>query len=193
MADAVLIAAQAGRALAEAARRAGLRPYVADLFGDADTLAAAEAYRPLPGRFGTPPAADATVAALDHLAVAAGRPIGLILGSGFEDAPDLIGRLAARHRLIGASAETVSTLKAPLAFARPFDPIEVLALAEGNQQLAQHMCRLRGCFGGALSARFGAGAWGSLLEIDSHADGELLLRSWVEEHTATRVADVECT
>lgn len=117
MADAVLIAAQAGRALAEAARRAGLRPYVADLFGDADTLAAAEAYRPLPGRFGTAPAVDATVAALDHLAGDAGRPIGLILGSGFEDAPDLIGRLAARHRLIGASAETVSTLKAPLAFA----------------------------------------------------------------------------
>ena len=57
------------------------------------------------------------MAALDHLAGAAGRPIGLILGSGFEDAPDLIGRLAARHRLIGASAETVSTLKAPLAFA----------------------------------------------------------------------------
>ncbi|MFC6049036.1 tetrahydromethanopterin C1 transfer protein, partial [Methylobacterium hispanicum] len=39
MTDAILIAAQSGRALAEAARRAGLRPLVADLFGDADTLA----------------------------------------------------------------------------------------------------------------------------------------------------------
>jgi len=117
MADAVLIAAQAGRSLAEAARRAGLRPYVADLFGDADTLAVAEAYRPLPGRFGTAPAAAATLAALDDLAKTAGRPVGLVLGSGFEDAPDLIGRLAARHRLIGASAGTVAALKDPLAFA----------------------------------------------------------------------------
>ncbi|WCS25799.1 ATP-grasp domain-containing protein [Methylobacterium sp. NMS14P] len=117
MADAVLIAAQAGRALAEAARRAGLRPYVADLFGDSDTRVLAEAYRPLPGRFGTAPAADATLAALDDLAARAGSPVGLILGSGFEDAPDLIARLAARHRLIGASAGTVAALKDPLAFA----------------------------------------------------------------------------
>ncbi|ACB22540.1 ATP-grasp domain-containing protein [Methylobacterium radiotolerans] len=117
MADAVLIAAQAGRALAEAARRAGLRPYVADLFGDSDTRALAEAYRQLPGRFGTAPAADATLAALDDLAARAGNPVGLILGSGFEDAPDLIARLAARHRLIGASAGTVAALKDPVAFA----------------------------------------------------------------------------
>jgi predicted ATP-grasp superfamily ATP-dependent carboligase len=117
MADAVLIAAQAGRALAEAARRAGLRPYVADLFGDSDTRVLAEAYRQLPGRFGTAPAADATLAALDDLAARAGSPVDLILGSGFEDAPDLIARLAARHRLIGASAGTVAALKDPVAFA----------------------------------------------------------------------------
>ncbi|MDB5557347.1 MAG: hypothetical protein JWQ36_281, partial [Enterovirga sp.] len=41
MADAILILAQSGRALAAAARRAGLRPYVADLFGDEDTRALA--------------------------------------------------------------------------------------------------------------------------------------------------------
>ena len=43
MSEAILIAAQSGRALAEAARRAGLRPFVADLFGDSDTLALSEA------------------------------------------------------------------------------------------------------------------------------------------------------
>lgn len=117
MADAILIAAQAGRALAEAARRAGLRPYVADLFGDSDTLAAAEAYQPLPGRFGAAAASGATLAALDRLAAVAGPAVGLVLGSGFEDAPNLIGHLAARHRLIGASSETVAALKDPLAFA----------------------------------------------------------------------------
>jgi predicted ATP-grasp superfamily ATP-dependent carboligase len=117
MADAILIAAQAGRALAEAARRAGLRPYVADLFGDADTLAAAEAYRPLPGRFGTAPLAVETLAALDDLAAAAGGSVGLVLGSGFEDAPGLIAELAHRHRLLGASADTIARLKDPAAFA----------------------------------------------------------------------------
>ena len=117
MADAVLIAAQAGRALAEAARRAGFRPFVADLFGDADTLALSEAYRSLPNQFGTSLTADATLAALDDLAAVAGDPIGLVLGSGFEDAPDLIGRLSARHRLIGATADAVAALKDFRAFA----------------------------------------------------------------------------
>ncbi|WP_267357531.1 MULTISPECIES: ATP-grasp domain-containing protein [unclassified Methylobacterium] len=116
MADAILIAAQAGRALAEAARRAGLRPYVADLFGDCDTLAAAEAYRPLPGRFGTTPSAAETLVALDDLAAAAGGSIGLVLGSGFEDAPGLVAELAHRHRLLGASADTIARLKDPSAF-----------------------------------------------------------------------------
>ena len=37
MSDPVLIAAVSGRALAAAARRAGFRPCVLDLFGDADT------------------------------------------------------------------------------------------------------------------------------------------------------------
>ncbi|MCJ2053261.1 ATP-grasp domain-containing protein [Methylobacterium sp. J-070] len=118
MADGVLIAAQAGRALAEAARRAGLRPYVADLFGDSDTLALAEAHEMLPGRLGAAPDGDATLAALDRLAAMAGPSVGLILGSGFEDAPGLVARLAGRHRLIGASADTLAALKDPQAFAR---------------------------------------------------------------------------
>ncbi|WP_267425792.1 ATP-grasp domain-containing protein [Methylobacterium sp. GC_Met_2] len=117
MAGAILIAAQAGRALAEAARRAGLRPYVADLFGDSDTLAFAEAYRPLPGRFGMAPSAAETLVALDDLAAAAGGSMGLILGSGFEDAPGLVAEFARRHRLLGASAETIARLKDPAAFA----------------------------------------------------------------------------
>ena len=117
MAEAVLIAAQSGRALAEAARRAGMRPFVAVLFGDSDTLALSEAYRPLPGRFGSPMAFDATLAAIDALADTAGSVVGLVLGSGFEDAPDLMARIAERHRLIGAAAPAVAALKDPFALA----------------------------------------------------------------------------
>ncbi|MCJ2124798.1 ATP-grasp domain-containing protein [Methylobacterium sp. J-077] len=116
MAEAILIAAQAGRALAEAARRAGLRPFVADLFGDSDTLALSEAYRPLPGRFGSPIAVDATLAAIDALADAAGSPVGVVLGSGFEDAPGLVARIAEKHRLIGADTDAIAALKDPFAF-----------------------------------------------------------------------------
>ncbi|MGU3402254.1 ATP-grasp domain-containing protein [Methylobacterium brachiatum] len=117
MSEAILIAAQAGRALAEAARRAGLRPFVADLFGDSDTLALSEAYRPLPGRFGSRIAADATLAAIDDLAACAGSRLGIVLGSGFEDAPELVARIAGRHRLIGADADAVAALKDPLGLA----------------------------------------------------------------------------
>lgn len=118
MGDAVLIAAQSGRALAQGARRAGLVPYVADLFGDADTLELAQAYRPLAGRFGTGRLGEGVLGRLDELAaLAGGRAVGVILGSGFEAAPDLIARIARRHRLIGAGAETVAALKDPFGFA----------------------------------------------------------------------------
>lgn len=117
MGEAVLIAAQSGRALAQAARRAGLRPYVADLFGDADTLALAETCRVMPGRFGRGMVPEAALDALDGLAAEAGDSLGVVLGSGFEDDPALIADIARRHRLIGASAETVAVLKDPFAFA----------------------------------------------------------------------------
>ena len=117
--DAVLIAAQSGRALAEAARRAGFRPFVADLFGDEDMLEAAEAHHPLPGRFGTGRlGGEAVLGALDALhEQAGGNTLGVILGSGFEGAPDLMARIAARHRLLGCTPETVALLKDPFRFA----------------------------------------------------------------------------
>ena len=116
--DAILIAAQSGRALAEAARRAGLRPFVADLFADSDTLDLAAAHRPLQGRFGTGKLGGTVLARLDELAsLAGGRPLGVVLGSGFEGAPALIDAIAGRHRLLGAGADTVAALKDPLRFA----------------------------------------------------------------------------
>ena len=124
---AVLIAAQSGRALAEAARRAGFRPYVADLFGDADTLDLAEAHRGLPGRFGTGRlGGEAVLGALDALRDAAGHgTLGVVLGSGFEGAPDLVARIGARHRLLGAGPETIAALKDPFRFAALCERLEI--------------------------------------------------------------------
>ncbi|WP_064503894.1 ATP-grasp domain-containing protein [Methylobacterium platani] len=115
--EAVLIAAQSGRALAAAARRAGYRPFVADLFGDADTRALAAGYRRVPGRFGTGLGARGVAAALAGLAAEAENAIGLVLGSGFEGAPELMRALAGRHALLGASPEAVAALKDPAGFA----------------------------------------------------------------------------
>ncbi|KAB1072063.1 ATP-grasp domain-containing protein [Methylobacterium planeticum] len=93
---------------------------MADLFGDADTLALAEAHRPLRGRFGaTRLGAEDVLAQLDALAQnAGGRPLGVVLGSGFEGAPDLMARIGARHRLLGAAPEAVARLKDPFGLAR---------------------------------------------------------------------------
>lgn len=117
--DAILIAAQSGRALAQAARRAGLRPYVLDLFGDEDTLMLAEAHRPLPGRFGQGRrGAQAVLSGLAELADEAGaRTLGVVLGSGFEGAPALMAQIGQQYRLIGAGPETVMALKDPCRFA----------------------------------------------------------------------------
>ncbi|AWB20499.1 tetrahydromethanopterin C1 transfer protein [Methylobacterium currus] len=114
---AILIAAQSGRALAAAARRAGNRPFVADLFGDEDTRALAAGYRRVPGRFGAGPGARGVEAALSSLVAEAGEPMGLVLGSGFEGAPGLMRRLAGRFPLLGATPDAVAALKDPAGFA----------------------------------------------------------------------------
>ncbi|WP_082171614.1 ATP-grasp domain-containing protein [Methylobacterium indicum] len=115
--EAVLIAAQSGRALAAAARRAGYRPFVADLFGDDDTRSLAAGYRRVPGRLGAGPGARGVEAALAALAAEAGPAVGLVLGSGFEGSPGLMRRLAERYPLLGASPDAVAALKDPDSFA----------------------------------------------------------------------------
>lgn len=114
----VLIAAYAARALANAARRAGYLPLVADVFADDDTRAAAARYRNIDGGFEKGIRAKSLLHALDALRDAsATQPIGLVLGSGFEDKPALMRKLDARYRLIGATPETVAELKQPIRFA----------------------------------------------------------------------------
>ncbi|WP_063838479.1 ATP-grasp domain-containing protein [Methylobacterium variabile] len=165
--EAVLIAAQSGRALAAAARRAGYRPFVADLFGDEDTRALAEGYRRVPGRLGTGLGARAVEAALAALAAEAGAPVGLVLGSGFEGAPGLMWRLAGRHRLLGAAPEAVAALKDPVGFAalcgRLGIPHPEIALAPVPDPQAW-LAKWRGASGGghirpATPGRLPAGAY----------------------------------
>lgn len=108
----VLIAALSGRTLAQAARRAGYRPLVADLFGDDDTRAAAAATLRLTGGLTGGLPMHKLAAAVAELAQ--GRtPIGLVYGSGFEDRPALLETLAARHRLFGNTPATLRAVNSP--------------------------------------------------------------------------------
>ena len=89
-----------------------------DLFGDADTLGLAAGHRLAEGRFGGAMGGAGVLAGLDALAAQAGTaPIGLVLGSGFEGAPNLMARIGRTHRLLGATPEAVAILKDPAAFA----------------------------------------------------------------------------
>lgn len=112
---AVLIASASGRALAASARRAGYVPLVADYFGDQDTLALAHAHVRIMHGLTRGMDADALIAAFETLAIDQ-QPVGVVCGSGFEDRPHVLARIAERWPLLGNDPRTVETIKDPLAF-----------------------------------------------------------------------------
>lgn len=114
----VLIAALSGRGLCASARRAGYLPLVADAFGDSDMRATAAHSCRIADAVRIGLRAKAVFAALAELTAASPRePIGLILGSGFEDRPKLVAALAQRYRLIGNGAGAIAASKDPIALA----------------------------------------------------------------------------
>jgi predicted ATP-grasp superfamily ATP-dependent carboligase len=113
---AVLIAAASGRALAASARHAGYTPLVADFFGDQDTIAAAHAHIRIQPRIVPSMDPDALMAAFTALAASC-RPDGVVCGTGFEDQPDLLARIARSWALIGNAAAAVQQIKDPIVLA----------------------------------------------------------------------------
>lgn len=110
----VLIASFSGRALAQSARRAGFTPLVVDAFGDLDTREAAADFRVIDDAAAQGFRTKPVVAALESLVAAAtSPPIGLVLGSGFEDKTRLVAALASRFRLLGCDAETIRVCNDP--------------------------------------------------------------------------------
>jgi len=123
---ALLIAAISGRALARAAVEAGFEPLVADFFADADTEDLSAACRKLPGDIAKGMQWPSLSRALAGLAEAAPSPaLGVVYGSGFEDRPKLLARIAERWPLIGNDAATVERIKAPESF---FGTLEQLGI-----------------------------------------------------------------
>ena len=127
----LLIASISGRALAEAARRAGFTPLVADFFADADTQETAHACRKLTG-IGRGFRWQSLYPALSALAELAPTPVlGLVYGSGFEDRPELLRLIAKRWPLLGTGAATVARLKSPEDF---FPALDRLGIAHPPTQ-----------------------------------------------------------
>jgi predicted ATP-grasp superfamily ATP-dependent carboligase len=121
----LLIAAISGRALAQSARRAGFTPLVADFFADLDTQEAAHACRKL-GDIAQGFHWAKLARALEALAAESSSPIfGLVYGSGFEDRPQLLARIARRWTLLGNDQTTVERLKDPDGFFATLDRLGI--------------------------------------------------------------------
>lgn len=108
----LLIAAVSGRALATAARRAGYCPLVADLFCDTDTVAVSERTRKLPGDLHSGIDTARLVETLQDLADR-DQPVALVLGSGFERAPEIADEVARHFPLAGNRGAAISRVKDP--------------------------------------------------------------------------------
>ncbi len=109
------LASLSARMLAEAARADGLRPVALDVFGDADTRRAAEAWLPIGDSARLAIDGHALLAALRQLR-SRGLATGWVAGSGFEGLPELLAEGERILPLIGNSPEAVARVRRPAEF-----------------------------------------------------------------------------
>jgi predicted ATP-grasp superfamily ATP-dependent carboligase len=186
----LLIASISARALAEAARRAGFTPLVADFFADADTQDAAHACRKLGGlargfRW------RSLYPALCALAERAPSPVlGLVYGSGFEDRPELLRLISRRWPLIGTGAATVARVKSPEDF---FATLDRLGIAHPPTQSApparggRWLVKKRGGAGGSHIAPSRIGKAKPHIYFQEHAPGRAVSALFVANGAEARV------
>lgn len=109
------VASLSARALVEAAHTEGYRPVALDLFGDADTRRAAEAWMPIGNCANFAIDGRALLAALLQLR-GEGRADAWIAGSGFEGQPELLEAGSRILPLIGNRPQTVARIRSPATF-----------------------------------------------------------------------------
>ena len=114
--DVLLLVALSARALAQSAARAGFSSVAVDAFGDEDARAACLELRVAPDVQTS--FAHCDLDALVAPLVRAYQPAGIVYGSGFEDCPDQLIRLARHAPLFGAPPAAVAHAKDPIRFAR---------------------------------------------------------------------------
>lgn len=110
----LLLVGLSARMMAQSARRGGWQPVVLDLFGDRDTCEVAQkVVKILPGDRGFD---EASLLSAARRLFPAELEAGLIVGSGFDAAPDLLEKLSKRLVLFGNNSGTVRLLKQPERF-----------------------------------------------------------------------------
>ncbi len=149
----LLIAAISGRALARAACNAGYVPLVADFFADTDTRAMAHAFAKLQGDIADGIHWHSLEATLESLEKDASSPIlGVVYGSGFEDRPQLLARIAGRWRLLGNPPDIVARLKEPRRFFALLDELGIphpTTTVTKPREVAGWVTKRRGAGGGS--------------------------------------------
>lgn len=123
----VLILAQSGRFLAQSASQAGYSVWVADCFGDQDTLAVADRWQQVPSF------SKLTSALFSKMLteLTQGEPCILITGSGIELYYPLLENLPDNVQLVGNSVQTIKQIKTPALF---FSLLEQLELPHPRTQ-----------------------------------------------------------
>jgi len=117
----VLIFAQSGRFIAQSASQAGYRVWVADCFGDQDTLEIAERWQQL-----APVHQLSEKQILDILStLSQGENCLLICGSGIEQHYSLLNNLPDNITLIGNSVTTIQAIQTPKLFFNLLKQLEI--------------------------------------------------------------------
>jgi uncharacterized protein len=179
----LLIAAISGRAIAQSARRAGFMPLVADFFADVDTQQAAHACHKLDGDIARGMQWASLSRALAALAAASPSPLGLVYGSGFEDRPELLTRIAKSWRVLCNDAATVERLKDPESFFAALDRLGVAHPLTVSRSVAKEGCawlvkRTGGAGGSHIGVAAAARARGNVYyqeRVDGHAVSALFV------------------
>ncbi len=122
-----------------------------DHFADEDTRALSLHAERYPGGFLCGFRRGLLMPAIERAIEAAGTdPIGVVLGSGFEDRPRLIATIAARWRLFGCGPSAVAAVKHPEDFARALDALGVPhpRVSRSVETAGDWLIRRRGASGG---------------------------------------------
>lgn len=142
----ILIFAHSGRFMAQSATQAGYRVWVADCFGDQDTLDIAERWQQL-----VPIAQLSEKRILRVLStLSQGENCLLICGSGIEQHYPLLNNLPANITLLGNSASSIHAVRTPTLFFKLLNQLEIsypdtlFKPPSGNEWLAKSFSGLGG-------------------------------------------------
>ncbi len=115
----ILIIASSGRMLAQAAKNAGLKPLVLDLFADLDTRCHAEAFRQIPSL-----AEQHLVAPISHF-IERYAVAHVVYGSGFEQYPESLHYINSRLIVLGNTPDTFTKQHDKPAFFSKLDQLNI--------------------------------------------------------------------